>query len=373
MAVQKTILKRYSGTAWDEIYLKGVADIVEIGKAITLATPVAGYETTATIAATDSVQAVIEKLAYPLVQLDKVTVPAIQSDIADLEAGTSITSIDASKISGVLSLANIPQGALERVVTVANDEARKALTTENIQTGDVCKVTDTGKMYFVVADTDLAQDSSWMEFTAGQATSVPWSGVTGTPTTVDGYGITDAITDADTATTGANKVLMTNSDGAIEVNTTGNAATASSVEWTGVQNKPTTVATSGLTDAVADSDCATTGNNVVLMTNAEGKIIVDTTGNAATATNVAFTGITGLDASVTAEALKTAVEQTHTHSNKTVLDALADSTGTLTYNGAAIATQEWVEQNYSSTIALVSKDPVEGMATGDLCLVTISA
>ena len=313
MAVQKTILKRYSGTAWDEIYLKGVADIVEIGKAITLATPVAGYETTATIAATDSVQAVIEKLAYPLVQLDKVTVPAIQSDIDALEAGTSITSIDASKISGVLSLSNIPQGALERVVTVANDDARKALTTEEIQLGDVCKVTDTGKMYFVVADSDLAQDSSWMEFTAGAATSVPWSGVTGTPTTVNGYCITDAITDADTATTGANKVLMTNADGAIEVNTTGNAATASSV---------------------------------------------------------AFTGITGID--VSADQIEDAVAKVHEHSNKTVLDALSDASGVLQYNGAPIATQAWVEENYSSTIALVDADPAEDMAEGDLCLVKIS-
>ena len=283
---------------------------------------VAGYGTSDSIAATDSVQAVIEKLAYPLVQLDKVTVPAIQGnvttmqgDITNLKNGSAITALDASKItSGVLDIARIPQTALERVVTVNDDTARKALTSAQIQVGDVCHVTDTGKMYFVVDDTKLATDDGWMEFTAGAAASVPWSGVTDRPTTLDGYGITDAVKAADTATTGANKVLKTN---------------------------------------------------------AEGKIEVDTTGNAATATNVAFTGITGLDVSVTAEALKNAVAQMHQHANKTVLDALADASGKLTYNGNNIATEAWVEENYNGAIELVASDPVAG-TEGDLCFVQIA-
>ena len=317
MAVVKTILKRYSGTAWDELYLKTVSDIVEVGKAINLANAVAGYNTSDSIAATDSVQTVIEKLAYPLVQLDKVTVPGIQGnvttiqgDITNLKSGDAITSLAASKIQGVLDLANIPQGALERVGTVADSTARKALTTTQIQTGDVCKEEDTGLMYFVVDDTKLAEDEGWMAFTAGAATSVPWSGVTEKPTTLDGYGITDAVKAADTATTGANKVLKTN---------------------------------------------------------AEGKIEVDTTGNAATATNVAFTGITGLDASVTAEALKNAVAQMHEHANKASLDKIGESAGVFTYNSEMYATRQWVEENAAADIPLVaSVTTIEGMSEGDL-------
>lgn len=322
MAVVKTILKRYSGTAWDELYLKTVSDIVEVGKQINMTDAVAGYNTSDSIAATDSVQAVIEKLAYPLVQLDKVTVPAIQGnvttiqgDITNLKNGSAITALDASKItSGVLDIARIPQAALERVVTVDDDTARKALTTTQIQTGDVCHVTETGKMYFVVDDSKLAEDEGWMEFTAGTAASVPWSGVTEKPTTLSGYGIVDAVNVSDTATTGANKVLKTN---------------------------------------------------------AEGKIEVDTTGNAATASSVPFSGITNLDSSVTADALKNAVANMHTHANKTVLDALADSAGTLTYSGAPLATQAWVEENYNGAIELVASDPVDDMAEGDLVLVQI--
>ena len=326
MAIQKTILKRYSGTAWDELYLKTSGDIVDLGKAINLASAVAGYNATDTINSTDPVADVIEKLAYPLVQLDKVTVPAIQTaigesgtsgilkDIEDLKSGTAITEVAASKITGVLGLDQIPHSALERVVTVANDIARLALTTEDIQNGDVCKVTETGNMYFVVDDTKLNIEDGWMPFAAGTAASVAWSGITGKPTTVDGYGITDA---------------------------------------------------------VKTTDCATTGSNVVLKTGADGTISVDTTGNAATASSVAFSGITGLDPSVTATALQTAVAQMHTHTNSTVLDALSDSSGNLAYNGTALASQTWVSSQILAAIPLVAEDPDSG-TTGQLCLVTIA-
>ena len=94
-----------------------------------------------------------------------------------------ITAISASKITGVIDISHIPQGALERVVTVEDDDARKALTTSQVQKGDVVHVTSTGLMYFVVDDTKLAQDAGYQQFTAGQATSVPWSGITGKPST----------------------------------------------------------------------------------------------------------------------------------------------------------------------------------------------
>lgn len=93
-----------------------------------------------------------------------------------------ITAIDAGKItSGTIDIARLPQGALERCVVVADDTARLALTTAKVQTGDTVKVTGTGKMYFVVDDTKLNSESGYEVYTAGSATSVPWSGVTGKP------------------------------------------------------------------------------------------------------------------------------------------------------------------------------------------------
>lgn len=38
-------------------------------------------------------------------------------------------------------------------------------------------------MYFVVDDTKLSTDEGYEVYTAGAATSVPWSGVTGKPST----------------------------------------------------------------------------------------------------------------------------------------------------------------------------------------------
>ena len=111
------------------------------------------------------------------------------------------TEYDATKITGTIKVENLPQAALERLYVAENDTARLALTTAQVQNGDVVKVTDTGLMYYVKDDTKLGSpetaEQAFESFTAGAASSVPWSGVTGTPTTLSGYGITDGVNTAD--------------------------------------------------------------------------------------------------------------------------------------------------------------------------------
>lgn len=97
----------------------------------------------------------------------------------------------ASGIQGVIDISHIPQGALERLVKVADDTARFKLTMAQAQLGDTVKVLSTGRMYVVVDESKLSSAAGYMEYTAGQAAQVPWSGVTGKPTTLGGYGITD--------------------------------------------------------------------------------------------------------------------------------------------------------------------------------------
>ena len=95
-----------------------------------------------------------------------------------------ITSLDASKItSGTIDLARLPQGALDRLMKVADDTARFKLTTKDVQLGDTVKVTSTKKMYIVVDETKLSSEAGYEPYTADSATSVPWSGVTGKPST----------------------------------------------------------------------------------------------------------------------------------------------------------------------------------------------
>lgn len=94
-----------------------------------------------------------------------------------------ITDLDAGKLTGTIDIARLPHGALERCKVVADDTARFKLTKTDVQIGDTVKVTATGKMYFVVDDTQLSAETGYEVYTAGSATSVPWSGITDKPST----------------------------------------------------------------------------------------------------------------------------------------------------------------------------------------------
>lgn len=97
--------------------------------------------------------------------------------------GADAISIDASQITaGTIDIARLPAASLERVVVVADDAARFALTTAQAQQGDTVKVQATGLMYFIVDDSKLGEAAGYEEYTVGQASAVPWSGVTGKPT-----------------------------------------------------------------------------------------------------------------------------------------------------------------------------------------------
>ena len=66
--------------------------------------------------------------------------------------------------SGTIDIARLPAGSLERVVVVANDTARFALTTNDIQVGDTVKVVDTGYMYFVVNASKLSSADGYVSY-----------------------------------------------------------------------------------------------------------------------------------------------------------------------------------------------------------------
>ena len=88
-------------------------------------------------------------------------------------------TLDASKLSGTIDIARLPAASLERCVVVANDEARFALTTTDVQLGDTVKVTETNMMYMVVDTAELDNAAGYESYTA----SVAWSNITGKPGT----------------------------------------------------------------------------------------------------------------------------------------------------------------------------------------------
>lgn len=100
----------------------------------------------------------------------------------NVSMSTTLADFDASKIkSGIIDIDRLPKAALERMAVVADDTARFQLTTATVQNGDTVKVTATGLMYMVKDETKLGSEDGYEPYTAGQASSVPWSGVTGKP------------------------------------------------------------------------------------------------------------------------------------------------------------------------------------------------
>lgn len=103
---------------------------------------------------------------------------------SNVTISTKLANFDASKIaSGTISIDRLPKAALERLIVVADDTARFALTTATAQSGDTVKVTSTGKMYLIKDESKLNSEDGYEPYTASQASSVPWSGVTGKPST----------------------------------------------------------------------------------------------------------------------------------------------------------------------------------------------
>lgn len=85
-------------------------------------------------------------------------------------ASITIPQVDASVVTiGTLPLSVLPQGALERLIKVVDEEARFALTTDDVQLGDSVLQIDTDTMYIVVDTAELDNDAGYEEYAAGTA------------------------------------------------------------------------------------------------------------------------------------------------------------------------------------------------------------
>lgn len=176
-------LRQYVSGAWSDAGASVLADnvfrIVDDGDA----TKQLAFEVSAIAASTT------RTITMPNSNVDLgLVATAIQS--SEKGAANGVATLGADSL---IPIAQIPPAALERLIIVADQTARFALTTATAQNGDTVKQTDTGQLYLVKDDTQLSSAAGYEQYTAGTASSVPWSGVTGTPTTLAGYGITDAL------------------------------------------------------------------------------------------------------------------------------------------------------------------------------------
>lgn len=134
---------------------------------------------------TDNAPTATKLQAARTIALSGAVTGSVSSDFgSNITISTTLANFDASKItSGTIDIDRLPKAALERMVVVADDTARFKLTTATAQVGDTVKVTATNKMYLVKDDSKLNTEDGYEPYTASSASSVPWSGVTGKPST----------------------------------------------------------------------------------------------------------------------------------------------------------------------------------------------
>lgn len=155
----------------------------------------------------------------------------------NITINTTTGSIDATKLTGTVPLESIPKDAQAKIVQVNSDEARLALTTDDVQNNDVVVVVDTdgstSSVYWVSDASKLGTDdaaNAFSPFPAGVAAAVDWSGVQNKPETFPPSAHTHTTLEVTAITDNADVHSLTTAD---------NYSAASTV--TGLTNAPCSV------------------------------------------------------------------------------------------------------------------------------------
>lgn len=217
---------------------------------------------------TDNAPTATKLQAARTIALSGAVTGSVSSDFgSNITISTTLANFDASKItSGTIDIDRLPKAALERMVVVADDTARFKLTTATAQVGDTVKVTATNKMYLVKDDSKLNTEDGYEPYTASSASSVPWSGVTGKPSTF-------APPTAAASTLGGVKVGYTTSgkNYKLQVDASGNAFV--NVPWT--DNNTTYNQATADTLGLVKIGYSSSGKNYAVSLDSNGKMYVN--------------------------------------------------------------------------------------------------
>lgn len=217
---------------------------------------------------TDNAPTATKLQAARIIALSGAVTGSVSSDFgSNITISTTLANFDASKItSGTINIDRLPKAALERMVVVADDTARFKLTTATAQVGDTVKVTATNKMYLVKDDSKLNTEAGYEPYTASSASSVPWSGVTGKPSTF-------APPTAAASTLGGVKVGYTTSgkNYKLQVDASGNAFV--NVPWT--DNNTTYNQATADTLGLVKIGYSSSGKNYAVSLDSNGKMYVN--------------------------------------------------------------------------------------------------
>lgn len=107
-------------------------------------------------------------------------------------------TVDVDHVEGTIPSELLPYDVKERAYVVGSLDEMYALPKNPYHNGDaICVETESGSSwYYIVNDEYLGTENAsqaFKQFSAG-ATGLSWSSISNTPTTIEGYGITDAAT-----------------------------------------------------------------------------------------------------------------------------------------------------------------------------------
>ena len=204
----------------------------------------------------------------------------------------TLSTLDATALTGLIPLASIPQGALERLVKVADQTARFKLTSSNVQLGDSVLQTDTGIMYIVVDENNLANANGYQEYKASTALKAS-AADTATKATQDSAGQQINTTYIKALSVSGQTITYTKGDGTTGTIKTQDTNTTYSA-GTGISLSGTTFSNSGVRNIATGS--------------ANGTISVNTNGTTA---DVAVKGLGS--AAYTASTAYAAASHTHNY------------------------------------------------------------
>jgi len=178
--------------------------------------------------------------------------------VANIGAAFGVATLDAS---AMVPITQLPPSVIERLVIVADQAARFALTTATVQNGDTVKQVDINEMFFVSDDTNLNNASGYTVYSAGTAASVPWSGITGVPAPVTALLGTNT---GDVTLGTANGLSLIGQALSLQLSSSTLTGALSATDWVTFNGKQNALTLTNLTDAGTDGITITNGTGAVI-------------------------------------------------------------------------------------------------------------
>ena len=202
--------------------------------------------------------------------------------------------------------------------------------------------------------------------------SIDWSTVTNTPTNLAGYGITDALSSSTTLSdlVGVSTTAPTQDQILVFDSTNGwepKDNVADAVDWSSITNKPTTVATSGLTDALDDTTRIQDLSNVSSTTPTAGQILIYHAvngwepSNIPAPTAVAWTSITGKPTDVATSGLTDALSTSSTLNDLSGVNVQGATQGQVLQFDSTNGWEPVTPATFSETVTALSYDNVNNI------------